>query len=339
MADALAYVGGLHVRERRRPARLPPRRPRRDAARQGAGRVPPARPGARPAATFDPDRLTLRTSVNGDVVQEATAADDLIFGVAYQLADLCRLITLEPGDVVLTGTPANSRPMEPGDTVAVEIDGIGRLREHRRGMGRRPDGRGRPARDVRQHPARRARHPRGRGRAHGREEPHDDQGPRRHEPVPEPRRVHVRRAGHLRARRRRRAALEGGGRPLAARDARRRRPTPARCWRSASRTEPVPRPIVIVGASLAGLRAAQALRTRRPRGDRWSSSATSPTCPTPGRRSPRSCSPARRSRSSARCRATGSPTSSGGSAPPRPGSTSARASCSSPTAGDSPTRS
>ena len=51
----------------------------------------------------------------------------MIFPVAYQLADLCRLITLEPGDVVLTGTPANSRPMEPGDVVEVEIDGIGRL--------------------------------------------------------------------------------------------------------------------------------------------------------------------------------------------------------------------
>src|SRR3712207_6131062 len=45
----------------------------------------------------------------------------MFFSVAYQLADLCRLITLEPGDVVLTGTPANSRPMEPGDVVEVEI--------------------------------------------------------------------------------------------------------------------------------------------------------------------------------------------------------------------------
>ena len=54
-------------------------------------------------------------------------ADDLIWGVAYQLADLNRLITLEPGDVVLTGTPANSRPMEPGDVVAVEIDALGRV--------------------------------------------------------------------------------------------------------------------------------------------------------------------------------------------------------------------
>jgi 5-oxopent-3-ene-1,2,5-tricarboxylate decarboxylase/2-hydroxyhepta-2,4-diene-1,7-dioate isomerase len=86
----------------------------------------PLGPELVPASEFDPARFTLRTILNGDVVQEATA-DDLIWGVAYQLADLCRLITLEPGDVILTGTPANSRPMDAGDTVAVEIDGIGRL--------------------------------------------------------------------------------------------------------------------------------------------------------------------------------------------------------------------
>ena len=79
-----------------------------------------------PAAEFDPTDFTLRTYLNGEVVQEATA-DDLLFPVAYQLADLCRLITLEPGDVILTGTPANSRPMKPGDVVEVEISGIGRL--------------------------------------------------------------------------------------------------------------------------------------------------------------------------------------------------------------------
>jgi 5-oxopent-3-ene-1,2,5-tricarboxylate decarboxylase/2-hydroxyhepta-2,4-diene-1,7-dioate isomerase len=86
----------------------------------------PLGPELVPAADFDPTHFTLRTYVNGDVVQAADASD-LLFSVAYQLADLCRLITLEPGDVVLTGTPANSRPMEPGDTVEVEIDGIGRL--------------------------------------------------------------------------------------------------------------------------------------------------------------------------------------------------------------------
>jgi 5-oxopent-3-ene-1,2,5-tricarboxylate decarboxylase/2-hydroxyhepta-2,4-diene-1,7-dioate isomerase len=86
----------------------------------------PLGPELVPAAEFDPASFTLRTSLNGEVVQEATA-DDLIWSVAYQLADLCRLITLEPGDVLLTGTPANSRPMEAGDTVAVEISGLGRL--------------------------------------------------------------------------------------------------------------------------------------------------------------------------------------------------------------------
>jgi 5-oxopent-3-ene-1,2,5-tricarboxylate decarboxylase / 2-hydroxyhepta-2,4-diene-1,7-dioate isomerase len=87
----------------------------------------PIGPELVPAAEFDPTDYTLRTYLNGEVVQEATA-DDLLFSVAYQLADLCRLITLEPGDVVLTGTPANSRPMEPGDVVEVEISGLGRLR-------------------------------------------------------------------------------------------------------------------------------------------------------------------------------------------------------------------
>lgn len=79
------------------------------------------------AADLDPNNLTLRTYVNGDLVQEANTGNDLLFSFAYQIADLSRLITLEPGDVLLTGTPANSRPVEIGDLVAVEVDGIGRL--------------------------------------------------------------------------------------------------------------------------------------------------------------------------------------------------------------------
>jgi 5-oxopent-3-ene-1,2,5-tricarboxylate decarboxylase / 2-hydroxyhepta-2,4-diene-1,7-dioate isomerase len=86
----------------------------------------PLGPELVPAAEFDPTDFTLRTWLNGHVVQETTAGD-LLFGAAYQLADLCRTITLEPGDVVLTGTPANSRPMKPGDVVEVEIVGLGRL--------------------------------------------------------------------------------------------------------------------------------------------------------------------------------------------------------------------
>jgi 5-oxopent-3-ene-1,2,5-tricarboxylate decarboxylase / 2-hydroxyhepta-2,4-diene-1,7-dioate isomerase len=86
----------------------------------------PLSPEVVPAAEFDPTDFSLTTTLNGEVVQRGTAAD-LIWSVAYQLADLCRLITLEPGDVLLTGTPANSRPMEPGDVVAVEIEGLGRV--------------------------------------------------------------------------------------------------------------------------------------------------------------------------------------------------------------------
>ena len=86
----------------------------------------PLGPELVPASEFDPTAFTLRTLVNGRAVQEA-GADDLLFGVAYQLADLSRLITLEPGDVLLTGTPAHSRPMQPGDLVEVEISGLGRL--------------------------------------------------------------------------------------------------------------------------------------------------------------------------------------------------------------------
>ena len=86
----------------------------------------PLGPELVPSSEWDPSSYTLRTYVNGDVVQEATA-EDVIWPVQYQLADICRLITLEPGDVVLTGTPANSRPMEPGDVVEVEVSGLGRL--------------------------------------------------------------------------------------------------------------------------------------------------------------------------------------------------------------------
>jgi len=79
------------------------------------------------AADVDPEDLTLRTFVNGEQVQHGHTGTDLMFSIAYQVADVARLITLEPGDVLLTGTPANSRPVEPGDVVAVEIEGIGRL--------------------------------------------------------------------------------------------------------------------------------------------------------------------------------------------------------------------
>jgi 2-keto-4-pentenoate hydratase/2-oxohepta-3-ene-1,7-dioic acid hydratase in catechol pathway len=87
----------------------------------------PLGPAMVDAGDVDPRDLTLRTFVNGQQVQEGHTGTDLMFSFAYQVADLARLITLEPGDVLLTGTPANSRPVQPGDVVAVEVEGIGRL--------------------------------------------------------------------------------------------------------------------------------------------------------------------------------------------------------------------
>ena len=87
----------------------------------------PLGPALVDAEDVDPAHLTIRTYVNGKLVQEGETGSDLLFSFAYQIADLSRLITLEPGDVLLTGTPANSRPVEIGDVVAVEVDGIGRL--------------------------------------------------------------------------------------------------------------------------------------------------------------------------------------------------------------------
>jgi 5-oxopent-3-ene-1,2,5-tricarboxylate decarboxylase/2-hydroxyhepta-2,4-diene-1,7-dioate isomerase len=84
----------------------------------------PVGPGI--VAGVDVRRETLRTYLNGTVVQEDAVAN-MTFGIDYQLADLCRHITLLPGDVILTGTPANSRPMQIGDVVEVDVTGIGRL--------------------------------------------------------------------------------------------------------------------------------------------------------------------------------------------------------------------
>ncbi len=77
----------------------------------------------------DVRKSTLRTYVNGKRVQEGPVSE-MTFGIDYLVADLCRHITLVPGDVVLTGTPANSRPLALGDRVEVEIDGLGRLANH-----------------------------------------------------------------------------------------------------------------------------------------------------------------------------------------------------------------
>jgi len=81
----------------------------------------------------DPQTLPIRCVVNGQVLQNSNT-DKMIFGVRYLIAFLSRGITLEPGDVISTGTPhgvgfARKPPifLNAGDEVVVEIDGIGRL--------------------------------------------------------------------------------------------------------------------------------------------------------------------------------------------------------------------
>ncbi len=69
----------------------------------------------------------IQTRVNGEVVQDG-ATDEMIWDMRYLVADIARTITLLPNDVILSGTPANSRPVQPGDVVEVEVDGLGILR-------------------------------------------------------------------------------------------------------------------------------------------------------------------------------------------------------------------
>jgi 5-oxopent-3-ene-1,2,5-tricarboxylate decarboxylase/2-hydroxyhepta-2,4-diene-1,7-dioate isomerase len=67
--------------------------------------------------------------VNG-VVRQDGSTDEMAWDMHYLVADLARLITLVPGDIILSGTPATSRPVEPGDVVTVEIEGLGALTNH-----------------------------------------------------------------------------------------------------------------------------------------------------------------------------------------------------------------
>jgi regulator of RNase E activity RraA/2-keto-4-pentenoate hydratase/2-oxohepta-3-ene-1,7-dioic acid hydratase in catechol pathway len=88
---------------------------------KGADGFTPIGPELLEATALDPGELRLRTWVNGVQAQDAELATDLIFGFDVLVADLSRLLTLEPGDVILTGTPAGSTVARPGDLVEVEV--------------------------------------------------------------------------------------------------------------------------------------------------------------------------------------------------------------------------
>ena len=73
------------------------------------------------------DRLKLTTRLNGEVVQQASTRE-MLFSSHEILAAVSRYITLEPGDVIYTGTPGTTRAMKPGDVLEVELEGVGVLR-------------------------------------------------------------------------------------------------------------------------------------------------------------------------------------------------------------------
>lgn len=75
---------------------------------------------------WDPRGKRIRTLVNGEVMQDDNT-DGMVWTPQFLLADVARLITLEPGDLLLTGTPANSLPVQVGDEVTVEVEGLGAL--------------------------------------------------------------------------------------------------------------------------------------------------------------------------------------------------------------------
>ena len=75
---------------------------------------------------LDTSDLRVTTHLNGDVVQDGTTKD-MIFDVPALVAYVSSVMTLLPGDVILTGTPAGVGPIVDGDTVSVEIEGIGLL--------------------------------------------------------------------------------------------------------------------------------------------------------------------------------------------------------------------
>lgn len=70
--------------------------------------------------------LAVRAELNGKLVQEARTSE-MIFPIDFLIEHITRFMTLLPGDIIATGTPAGVSPMEDGDTIVIEIEGVGRL--------------------------------------------------------------------------------------------------------------------------------------------------------------------------------------------------------------------
>ena len=94
---------------------------------KGSDTLGPIGPGL--VTDWDFRNKIIRTKVNGEVKQEDNT-DNMEWDMHYLVADIARTITLVPGDILFSGTPAFSRPVFPGDIVEVEVEGLGVLRNH-----------------------------------------------------------------------------------------------------------------------------------------------------------------------------------------------------------------
>ena len=94
---------------------------------KGSDTLAPVGPGM--VTDWDFKNKMIRTYVNGEVKQEDNT-DNMEWDMHYLVADIARTITLMPGDMLFSGTPAFSRPVQPGDVVEVEVEGLGRLTNH-----------------------------------------------------------------------------------------------------------------------------------------------------------------------------------------------------------------
>lgn len=94
---------------------------------KGSDTLAPVGPGL--VTGWDFRGKQIQTIVNGVVKQNDSTAN-MEWDMNYLVADIARTITLSPGDLLFSGTPAFSRPVEPGDIVEVEVEGLGRLTNH-----------------------------------------------------------------------------------------------------------------------------------------------------------------------------------------------------------------
>ncbi|WP_457972856.1 fumarylacetoacetate hydrolase family protein [Arthrobacter sp. D1-17] len=91
---------------------------------KGGDGFTPVGPALIPADAVDPAKLRIRTWHNGELVQD-DSTEDLLFPFARLVADLSQLLTLEEGDIILTGTPAGASVAKPGDVLEVEVSTAG----------------------------------------------------------------------------------------------------------------------------------------------------------------------------------------------------------------------